>query len=51
MQKFIDQLGKNCIKGILADREFIDKGLFAWLLKADISFDIPIKINTVTTNT
>jgi hypothetical protein len=50
MQKFIDQFGKECIKGILADREFIGKEWFAWLLKEAISFNIRIKNNTVTTN-
>jgi len=50
MQKFIDQFGKDSIKGVLADREFIGKDWFAWLLKAAISFDIRIKSNTVTTN-
>ncbi|HRH55231.1 MAG TPA: IS4 family transposase [Chitinophagales bacterium] len=49
-QMFIDHFGKNCIKGILADREFIGKDWFGWLLKEKIPFHIRIKNNTITTN-
>ncbi len=28
IQMFIDHFGKNCIKGILADREFVGKDWF-----------------------
>jgi len=50
IQKFIDRFGKECIKGILADREFIGKDWFNWLLKNKLSFVIRIKNNTLTTN-
>lgn len=48
--KFINRFGKDCIKGILADREFIGKSWFSWLLQNKIPFVIRIKNNTVTTN-
>lgn len=48
--RFINQFGKDCIKGILADREFIGKNWFGWLLQNNIPFVIRIKNNTVTTN-
>jgi hypothetical protein len=32
IQKFIDRFGKEWIKGILADREFIGKNWFGWLI-------------------
>ncbi|MCB0605449.1 MAG: IS4 family transposase [Saprospiraceae bacterium] len=50
IQTFIDRFGKECIKGILADREFIGKDWFNWLLKNKLSFVIRIKNNTLTTN-
>lgn len=50
IQKFIQRFGKNCIAGVLADREFIGKEWFKWLLKEEISFFIRIKNNTLTTN-
>jgi len=50
MQKFIQKFGKSCIAGLLADREFIGKKWFGWLLSEEISFYIRIKNNTVTTN-
>jgi hypothetical protein len=31
VDKFIAQFGKECIKGILADREFIGENWFSWL--------------------
>ena len=42
--------GKECIKGILADREFIGKDWFGWLIENKLSFVIRIKNNTITTN-
>jgi hypothetical protein len=50
IQKFIRQFGKHCIAGVLADREFIGREWFGWLLKEKISFYIRIKNNTITTN-
>jgi hypothetical protein len=50
IQKFINRFGKNCIAGILADREFIGDDWFAWLLQERISFYIRIKKNFLTTN-
>ena len=50
IQMFIDHFGGNCIKGILADREFVGKDWFGWLLKEKIPFYIRIKNNTITTN-
>lgn len=50
IEKFIKKFGKNCIAGLLADREFIGKDWFNWLLIEKISFYIRIKNNTVTTN-
>jgi hypothetical protein len=50
IKRFIDQFGKKMIAGILADREFIGKDWFKWLLREEISFAIRIRNNTVTTN-
>jgi hypothetical protein len=50
IQKFINRFGKDCIAGILADREFIGDDWFAWLLKENISFYIRIKKNFLTTD-
>lgn len=50
LEKFIHQFGKDCIAGILGDREFIGGDWFKWLLKEKISFYIRIRNNTVTTN-
>ncbi|STX93111.1 putative transposase [Legionella londiniensis] len=50
IQMFIDHFGKNCIKGILTDREFVGKDWFGWLLNEKIPFHIRIKNNTITTN-
>ena len=47
---FIEHFGKDCIKGILADREFVGKDWFGWLLEEKIPFHIRIKNNTITTN-
>ena len=30
IQMFIDHFGKNCIKGVLADQEFVGKDWFGW---------------------
>lgn len=50
IKKFIEKFGKEVIAGLLADREFIGKNWFQWLLSEKISFYIRIKNNTVTTN-
>ncbi len=50
IQKFINRFGKDCIAGILADREFIGNDWFSWLLEEKISFYIRIKKNLWTTN-
>jgi predicted DNA-binding transcriptional regulator len=50
IKKFIHQFGNKCIKGILADREFVGKQWFGWLLEEKIPFVIRIKNNTLTTN-
>ena len=50
IKKFINQFGKNCISGILADREFVGDDWFAWLSQENISFYIRIKKNFLTTD-
>jgi hypothetical protein len=50
VQKFIDCFGKDCIAGLLADREFIGNDWFKWLRSERISFVIRIKNNLLTTN-
>lgn len=50
IETFIKWFGKNCIAGLLADREFIGKEWFGWLIKEDIPFYIRIKENSITTN-
>ncbi len=50
LKKFISRFGKDCIAGILADREFIGGDWFKWLLDEKISFYIRIRNNTITTN-
>lgn len=50
IKTFISWFGKDCIKGLLCDREFIGKVWFAWLLKEKIPFCIRIKENTVLSN-
>lgn len=50
LQKFIKRFGKDCIAGLLADREFIGGDWFKWLLDEKIPFYIRIKNNTITTN-
>jgi hypothetical protein len=50
VQKFIDKFGKDCIAGLLADREFIGHDWFKWLKNERIPFVIRIKNNLLTTN-
>lgn len=50
IKQFISYFGKDCISGLLADREFIGSNWFRWLIKENIPFYIRIKNNTVTTN-
>jgi hypothetical protein len=50
IQKFINRFGKDCIAGILADREFVGDEWFKWLLQERISFYIRIKKNFLTTD-
>jgi len=50
VQKFIDKFGKDCIAGLLGDREFIGEDWFGWLLKEQISFWIRVKKNLLTTD-
>lgn len=50
LKKFIRNFGKDCIAGVLADREFVGKDWFGWLLKEKIIFYIRIKKNLLTTN-
>lgn len=50
IQKFIKLFGKSIIKGVLADREFIGRDWFSYLIQNEIPFYIRIKNNAVTTN-
>jgi len=50
MEKLISRFGKECIAGLLGDREFIGEKWFRWLLSHKIPFYIRIKNNTITTN-
>lgn len=50
IQKYINQFGKETIRGLLADREFIGNDWFKWLKDNDISFVIRIKKNLLTTD-
>ncbi|MFI0348140.1 MAG: IS4 family transposase [Chthoniobacterales bacterium] len=50
MQKFIAKFGKDCIKGLLADREFIGNDWMKWLKDEGISFFIRLRNNMLTTN-
>ena len=50
VQKFIDKFGKDCIAGLLGDREFIGGDWFCWLIKEHISFWIRVKKNLLTTD-
>ena len=46
LEKAVKILGKDSIKGILGDREFIGVKWFRYLMKEDIGFHIRIKSNT-----
>lgn len=46
MQRFIKVFGKDSVKSILADREFVGNEWFTWLNQQNISFYIRIKKNT-----
>jgi Transposase DDE domain len=48
--KFINKFGKDCIAGILADREFVGEDWFSWLIEEKIFFYIRIKKNFLTTD-
>lgn len=48
--KFTSKFGKDCIAGILADREFVGDDWFVWLIKEKIFFYIRIKKNFLTTD-
>lgn len=50
VKKFVSQFGKGCIASLLADREFVGKDWFEWLLKEGIGFHIRIRNNTITTD-
>ncbi len=50
VKRFIDQFGKQKIKGFLADREFVGKKWFNWLKKEEIGFVIRIKKNSLVSN-
>ena len=50
VQKFIDKFGKDCIAGLLGDREFIGGDWFCWLIKEQVSFWIRVKKNLLTTD-
>jgi len=47
LRRFIDLFGKDCIAGVLADREFASGNLFGWLNKERIPFYIRIKDNSM----
>jgi transposase len=47
IERFINKFGINCIKGLLADREFASGKLLKWLNKTGIFFYIRIKEGTV----
>lgn len=44
--RFINIFGKECIEGLIADREFANHKLFSWLIMQKIPFFIRIKDNT-----
>ena len=51
LNRFIKQFGKNCIKGVLADREFVGEKWFTYLEKEQLFFYRRIKNYGDTTNT
>jgi hypothetical protein len=50
VKRFISQFGRDRIKGILADREFIGDEWLGWLLSQKIPFTIRIRNNSYTAN-
>ncbi len=50
MKRFIRQFGKERIKKVLADREFVGEKWFNWLKSEEIDFVIRIKKNAKVTN-
>lgn len=50
VNRFIHHFGKDCLAGLLCDREFVGKDWFAYLRATHIPFYIRIKSNAVTTN-
>lgn len=46
MVRFIDTFGTDCIASLLADREFVGKFWFQWLIDNKIPFHIRIKENS-----
>ena len=50
LNRFTHHFGKQCIAGLLCDREFVGKRWFQYLKSCQIAFYIRIKNNTVTTN-
>ena len=50
VKRFIGRFGKDKIKGLLADREFIGKDWFDWLNAQGIDFVIRIKKNHLVSN-
>lgn len=45
LSQFIDTFGKECIHGVLGDREFPNKELIAWLVEEKLPFYLRIKGN------
>jgi hypothetical protein len=50
IQRFVKVFGKESIAGLLADREFIGKRWFGWLISEKIPFYIRIRNDADTTN-
>jgi len=50
VNRFVKIFGKDCIAGLLADREFIGKEWFNWLSQTGIAFFIRIKGDANTTD-
>lgn len=50
LKRFITQFGRDHIKGLLADREFIGDDWLGWLLEQKIPFIIRIRNNSYTEN-
>lgn len=47
LRRFVDEFGKECIAGILGDREFANGELFKWLNKRRLPFYIRIKEDSI----